>query len=131
MTCSHSAASRVGIAVRSAVGIATSRPSDLKSADWRPWHARSRRRRLLVQPIAALRDDFVGIAPHFCLASACVYLNYLTQGLLPWSSPLPPQALDRALENLREARNRQPEDADREEIRREALLAVQDWTQRR
>lgn len=96
--------------IRSAVGLLTSRPSDLKSADWRPWHARSRQRRLLVQPIAALRDDFVVIAPHFCLTSASVYLNYLTQGLLPWSSPPPPPALDRALAHLRETRNRQLED---------------------
>ncbi|HUZ56286.1 MAG TPA: hypothetical protein VMU94_27650 [Streptosporangiaceae bacterium] len=96
--------------IRSAVGLLTSRPSDLKSADWRPWHARSRQRRLLVQPIAALRDDFAVIAPHFCLTSASVYLNYLTQGLLPWSSPPPPPELDRALMNLRDARNRQLED---------------------
>jgi hypothetical protein len=95
--------------IRSAVGLLTSRPSDLKSADWRPWHARSRQRRLLVQPIAALRDDFAVIAPHFCLTSASVYLNYLTQGLLPWSSPPPPPVLDRALMNLRDARNRQLE----------------------
>jgi hypothetical protein len=96
--------------IRSAVSLLTSRPSDLESADWRPWHARSRQRRLLVQPIAALRDDLTVIAPHFCLTSASVYLNYLTQGLLPWSSPPPPAALDRALMNLRDARNRQLED---------------------
>lgn len=96
--------------IRSAVGLLTSRPGELKSADWRPWHARSRQRRLLTQPIAALRDDFAVIAPHFCLTSASVYLNYLSQGLLPWSSPSPPGALDRALANLRDARNRQLED---------------------
>ncbi len=95
--------------IRSAVSLLTSRPSELKSADWRPWHARSRQRRLLIQPIAALRDDFAVIAPHFCLTSASVYLNYLTQGLLPWSSPPPPPALDRALSKLRDARNRQLE----------------------
>jgi hypothetical protein len=95
--------------IRSAVSLLTSRPSELKSADWRPWHARSRQRRLLIQPIAALRDDFSVIAPYFCLTSASVYLNYLTQGLLPWSSPPPPPALDRALMNLRDARNRQLE----------------------
>lgn len=96
--------------IRSAVGLLTSRPADLQAADWRPWHARSRQRRLLVQPIAALRDDFTVIAPHFCLTSASVYINYLTQGMLPWSSPQPPAALDRALANLRDARNRQLED---------------------
>lgn len=96
--------------IRSAVSLLTSRPGDLRSADWRPWHARSRQRRLLVQPIAALRDDFAVIAPHFCLTSASVYLNYLAQGLLPWSSPPPPGALNDALASLRDARNRQLED---------------------
>jgi hypothetical protein len=96
--------------IRAAIGLLTSRPGDLKSADWRPWHARSRQRRLLVQPIAALRDDFVVIAPHFCLISASVYLNYLAQGLLPWTSPPPPKALSDALANLRDARNHQLED---------------------
>ncbi len=56
------------------------------------------------------RGDFAVIAPHFCLTSASVYINYLTQGMLPWSSPQPPAALDRALANLRDARNRQLED---------------------
>jgi hypothetical protein len=95
--------------IRSAVTLLMSRPADLQAADWRPWHARSRQRRLLVQPIAALRDDFAVIAPHFCLTSASVYLNYLTQGLLPWSSPDPPAPLDSALANLRDTRNRQLE----------------------
>ena len=78
--------------IRSAIMMLMSRPDELRSADWRPWHARSRQRRLLVQPLAALRDDFVVVAPHFCLGSASVYINYLTQGLLPWSSPQPPAA---------------------------------------
>lgn len=96
--------------IASAVNLLMSRPEGLRTADWRPWHARSRQKRLLVQPIAALRDDFLVIAPHFCLASASVYINYLTQGMLPWSSPPPPPVLDRALAELRDARNRQLED---------------------
>jgi hypothetical protein len=95
--------------IRSAISLLTSRPSDLNSADWRPWQARSRQRRLLVQPIAALREDFVVIAPHFCMTSGSVYLKYLTQGQLPWSSPPAPLVLDRALMNLRDVRNRQLE----------------------
>jgi hypothetical protein len=96
--------------IRSAISMLMSRPDELRSADWRPWHARSRQRRLLIQPLAALRDDFVVVAPHFCLGSASVYINYLTQGLLPWSSPQSPPALDRALADLRDNRNRQLED---------------------
>ena len=96
--------------IRSAVGMLMSRPDELRSADWRPWHARSRQRRLLVQPLPALRDDFIVIAPHFCHGSASVYLTYLTQGMLPWSSPQPPALLDRALADFRDHRNRQLED---------------------
>lgn len=96
--------------IRSAVNLLTSRPADLQAADWRPWHARSRQRRLLVQPIAALRDDFTVIAPHFCLTSASVYINHLTQGMLPWSAPQPPPALNTALAKMRDTRNRQLEE---------------------
>jgi hypothetical protein len=96
--------------IRSVIGLLTSRPDELRSADWRPWHARSRQRRLLVQPLAALRDDFIVIAPHFCLGSASVYITYLTQGLLPWSTPQPPAVLERALADFRDERNRQLED---------------------
>lgn len=110
--------------IRSAVSLLTSRPDDLMSADWRPWHARSRQRRLLVQPVAALRDDFAVIAPHFCLISASVYLNYLTQGLLPWSSPPPPPALDRALMDLRDTRNRQLEADVADALRGEGYACV-------
>ncbi len=96
--------------IRSAVGMLMSRPDELRSADWRPWHARSRQRRLLVQPLPALRDDFIVIAPHFCHGSASVYLTYLTQGMLPWSSPQAPALLDRTLADFRDHRNRQLED---------------------
>jgi hypothetical protein len=110
--------------IESAVNLLMSRPDELRSADWRPWHARSRQRRLLVQPLAALRDDFVVVGPHFCLGSASVYINYLTQGMLPWSTPQPPWPLDRALADHRDARNRQLED-DVGEALREAGYACE------
>jgi hypothetical protein len=96
--------------VSAAIGMLTSTPDNLRGADWRPWHARTRRRRLLVQPLAVLRADFVVVAPHMCVASASVYLNYLGQGLLPWSAPAPPGPLARALDDARDRRNRQLED---------------------
>ncbi len=65
---------------------------------------------VLVQPLPALQDDFIVIAPHFCHGSASVYLTYLTQGMLPWSSPQPPALLDRALADFRDRRNGQLED---------------------
>jgi hypothetical protein len=95
---------------RAAIGMLTSTPDRLRGADWRPWHARTRRRRLLIQPLAQLRPDFVVVAPHLCFGSASVYWNYLAQGLLPWSAPAPPEPLARALDDVRDRRNRQLED---------------------
>jgi hypothetical protein len=95
---------------RAAIGMLTSTPDSLRGADWRPWHARTRRRRLLIQPLAQLRPEFVVVAPHLCFGSASVYWNYLTQGLLPWSAPAPPEPLARALEDVRDRRNRQLEE---------------------
>ena len=57
-----------------------------------------------------MRDDSVAIAPHFCHGSASVYLTYVTQGMLPWSSPQPPAPLEQALAEFRDRRNRQLED---------------------
>jgi len=95
--------------VRAALELLTSTSDELRDADWRPWHARSRQRRLLVQPLPAVADDFIVIAPHFCIRSASVYINYLRQGLLPWTQPPPPAELERALADLRDQRNRQLE----------------------
>ncbi|MER5702222.1 hypothetical protein ABT023_09735 [Micromonospora sp. NPDC002296] len=86
--------------------ILTSTASGLQSADWRPWHARSRQRRLLTQPLVELPTGIIHIAPHFCYAAISVYLNYLRQGMLPWSKPEPPQLVKRALDDIRDERNK-------------------------
>jgi hypothetical protein len=94
--------------IRSAVSLLTSRPENLSAADWRPWHASTRRYRLLAQPLAVLPDDSIVIAPCYCARSATVYDRYLTQGKLPWSEE-PPPALRKALAAWREQRNSQLE----------------------
>ncbi|MCK9876784.1 hypothetical protein MXD59_13510 [Frankia sp. Ag45/Mut15] len=89
-----------------AVAMLTSTRTDLRNADWKPWHARTRKRRLLVQPLPELSDGTLVVASHFCLTSLKVYKNYLSQGQLPWSQPPPPVAVDTALERLRDRRNK-------------------------
>jgi len=92
--------------VRAAIDLLTSTPSTLRAADWRPWQARTRRHRLLVQPLVSLRPDFLVIAPHYCTATMGTYWNYMSQGMLPWSKPEPPNPLRRALADLRDRRSR-------------------------
>ena len=94
--------------IRLAVSLLTSRQENLSAADWRPWHASTRRYRLLTQPLAVLSDDSIVIAPSYCARSATVYDRYLTQGKLPWSEE-PPPALRKALAAWREQRNSQLE----------------------
>ncbi|MFI7283053.1 hypothetical protein ACIBOV_22615 [Micromonospora chersina] len=53
----------------------TSTVTNLRDADWRPWHVRSRKRRLLVQPLAELPNGTIIIAPNFCYAATSVYLR--------------------------------------------------------
>jgi hypothetical protein len=89
-----------------ALTVLTSTMPDLQAADWRPWHARSRKRRILIQPLVELPAGTLMIAPHFCYAAMTVYANYLRQGLLPWSQPEPPKAINRALQNIRDERNK-------------------------
>ena len=96
--------------VRAAIAMLCSTPAELRSADWRPWHARGRQCRLLTRPLAVLRDDFVVLAPHLCAVTLSIYIDNLRHGLLPWSSPEPPRALGKALEAVRARRNRALED---------------------
>lgn len=93
---------------RSAISLLASSQESLQAADWRPWQARSRRYRLLIQPLVALPDNSVLIAPWYCLRSLTVYDRYLTQGKLPWSEE-PPPAVDTALAAYSRERNAQLE----------------------
>jgi hypothetical protein len=95
--------------VVAAITSLSSSTADLQAADWKPWHARTRRRRLLVQPLPRLSTSSFVVAPHFCLASTGVYMNYLHQGQLPWSQPEPPKAVKDALAAMRDARNHELE----------------------
>jgi hypothetical protein len=97
--------------VEAAIAALTSRSEDLQAADWKPWHARSRRRRLLVQPLPQTGDGKLIVAPHWCLSSLSVYGNYLSQGQLPWSQPPAPRKLDDALARVRDRRNKALEEA--------------------
>ena len=91
--------------VTAALALLTSTSEELKKDDWRPWLARTRLRRLLVQPLPTLSTGNILVAPHFLLAALSVYRGYLEQGQLPWSQPAPPVALERALERFRDAKN--------------------------
>lgn len=73
--------------------------------EWRPWHARTRKHRLLIRPLPLLGTDEYVVAPHYLLAALGVYKQYLDQGQLPWSQPAPPPALDTALARFRDAKN--------------------------
>lgn len=73
--------------------------------EWRPWHARTRKHRLLVRPLPLMGSDEYVVAPHYLLAALGVYKQYLDQGQLPWSQPAPPTALDTALARFRAAKN--------------------------
>ncbi|TFV69282.1 hypothetical protein E4P40_22415 [Blastococcus sp. CT_GayMR20] len=97
--------------LKTALDLLTSRSADLQAAEWKPWHARSRKRRLLVQPLPQLSDGRLIVAPHWCLASLAVYRNYLSQGQLPWSQPPAPRVVDEALAQLRARRNKALESA--------------------
>lgn len=89
-----------------ALKLLTSTSADLLASDWKPWQARSRKRRLLIQPLAQRSDGLLIISPRLCLATASVYLQYLRQGQLPWSQPQPPAELNKVLEATRDARNK-------------------------
>lgn len=80
--------------------------ADLSATDWKPWQARSRKRRMLIQPLAQRSDGLLVTSPRLCIATANIYVQYLKQGQLPWSQPAPPAALNKALEATRDARNK-------------------------
>lgn len=89
-----------------AIKLVTSTSADLLASDWKPWQARSRKRRMLIQPLAQRSDGLLVVSPRLCFAAASIYLQYLKQGQLPWSQPPPPPELNAVLEATRDARNK-------------------------
>lgn len=89
-----------------AIKLVTSTSADLLASDWKPWQARSRKRRMLIQPLAQRSDGLLVFSPRLCFATASIYLRYLQQGQLPWSQPAPPAGLNTVLEAIRDARNK-------------------------
>jgi hypothetical protein len=91
--------------VEATLDLLISNSADLAAEDWRPWLARSRKRRLLVQPLPVLSDTRLVVSPHLCFGSASLYRRYLEQGQLPWTQPRPPRTVEEALEKVRDDRN--------------------------
>jgi hypothetical protein len=108
-----------------AVTLLTSSSADLSAADWKPWHARSRKRRILVQPLPTLSDERLVVGPHLCLGVLTIYKRYLDQGQLPWSQPQPPAKVERALEELRERRNKALERSVGALLRQDGWLVIE------
>ncbi|WP_158253223.1 hypothetical protein [Cryobacterium sp. N19] len=91
--------------LRAALGMLISTSKDMKSEDWKPWHARTRKRRLLAQPVPMLPNGQMVISPHYLMGALSMYRSYLEQGLLPWTQPQAPGMLETALNNFRDTKN--------------------------
>ncbi|ASN39186.1 hypothetical protein CGQ24_09265 [Arthrobacter sp. 7749] len=92
--------------ISAAIDLLSSLQAAFQSDEWRPWHARTRKHRLRIQPLPVLETGEYVVAPHYLLASLGVYKQYLDQGQLPWSQPVPPTSLDTALSKFRDAKNK-------------------------
>ena len=115
--------------IEHAVTLLTSTSQGLVAADWKPWHVRSRRRRLLIQPLPMLSDGRLVVAPHFCLGAVTAYQSHLSQGQLPWTQPAPdepllPATVTSALENVRDRRNKALENLVAGELRHQDWLVI-------
>lgn len=77
----------------------------LRSSSWEPWQTRTRRHRLLVQPLVRRPDGTILIAPQYLLTTLSVYNNHLTQGVLPWTGEVPDK-VSKALAERRSVRNK-------------------------
>lgn len=77
----------------------------LRSSSWEPWQTRTRRHRLLVQPLVRRPDGTILIAPQYLLTTLSVYNNHLTQGVLPWTGEVPDK-VSKALAERRSGRNK-------------------------
>lgn len=76
----------------------------LRSIPWEPWQTRTRRHRLLVEPLVRLPDGSILISPQYLLTTLSVYRNQLTQGVLPWTGEVP-KLVSEALATKRAHRN--------------------------
>lgn len=88
-----------------ALKLLVSTSEQLQKSDWEPWQTRTRRHRLLVQPIVRSEAGNLLIAPQFLMTSLSVYINHLSQGVLPWTDRIPPE-VGKALERIRDLRNK-------------------------
>jgi hypothetical protein len=115
--------------VERAITLLTSTSQGLAEADWKPWHVRTRRKRLLIQPLPMLSDGRLVVAPHFCLGAASAYQGSLEQGQLPWTQQAPdepplPAAVTTALEDLRQQRNKALEKMVASELRHQGWTVI-------
>ncbi|MET2012997.1 hypothetical protein ABXJ56_15750 [Microbacterium chocolatum] len=90
--------------VEAAIGMLTSTAVQMQAADWKPWQTRTRRHRLLVQPLAQDSDGRLIVSPQYLLTSFQVYYRHLLQGVLPWAGDVPQLVTD-ALADRRARRN--------------------------
>jgi hypothetical protein len=88
-----------------ALKLLVSTSEQLQESDWEPWQTRTRRHRLLVQPIVRSDTGSLLIAPQYLMTSLSVYDNHLSQGVLPWTDGIPPE-VGKALARIRDLRNK-------------------------
>ncbi|AXJ10859.1 hypothetical protein CFN17_15500 [Arthrobacter sp. PM3] len=88
-----------------ALKLLVSTSEQLQKSDWEPWQTRTRRHRLLVQPIVRSDAGSLLIAPQYLMTSLSVYNNHLSQGVLPWTGGIPPE-VGKALARIRDLRNK-------------------------
>jgi len=110
--------------LRAAFGMMISTSKDLQDDDWKPWHSRTRKRRLLAQPLPMLSTGTFVIAPHYLKGVISVYTGYLEQGLLPWSQPQPPAVVNDALRLFRHSKNKVFEEDVAAEMRRHGWTVI-------
>lgn len=90
--------------VEAAIDMLTSTSERMQNADWKPWQTRTRRHRLLVQPLVQDADGRLILSPQYLLTSFQVYYRHLLQGVLPWSGDVP-DTVTGALADRRARRN--------------------------
>lgn len=90
--------------IGAAIGMLKSTAVQMQTVDWKPWQTRTRRHRLLVQPLVQDSDGRLIVSPQYLLTSFQVYYRHLLQGVLPWAGDVPQPVAD-ALADRRARRN--------------------------